>query len=62
MEVLEGSLIDVVVRMEGGKVKKKERTKKVQEQKEMEIRKLDLETMIDEKKHDIYEWERKKKI
>ena len=61
VEVLEGSLIDVVGRMEGGKLKKKERAKKVQEQKEMEIRKLDLETMIDEKKHDINEWERKKK-
>ena len=62
VEVLEDSLIDVIVGMEGGKLSKKERAMKAQEQKKMEIRKLDLETVIDGKKHDTDEWEKKRDL
>ena len=60
VEVLKSELIEEVVRMEGGKMKKTERAMAIQKHKKMEIRKLDWETGIDERKEEIQQLAKKK--
>ena len=53
VEELKNEIMEEIVRMERGMLKKKQRREAIAKQKEDEMRQLDLETMIDGKKEEV---------
>ena len=60
VEFLKGELMERVVRVERGMLSKKKRVKEEKEQKELEMKKLDLEIMIDGNKEEMKRMEKRR--